>query len=289
MISVFDYSDYRAFLKDFYEDRKKISRSFSYRWYARQAGFASPVFIKLVMDGKSKLSEKSALALGTGLGLSEQENIYFCTLVRFTQSSSDDERQEHLATLRSLGQKYGRTVLDAQHYDYYSQWSNAALREILPAVDPDTPPEVLGSLLLPTQGSREVKRAIALLESLDLITKDPDGRYVQKGRIVSTGSEVESLAIRSYHGTMAELARDAIENVPRTDRDISGLTLGVSAATSDLIRARLRDLRDDIVALVSQDSAPVERVYRLNLQYFPLSRNLPPPHTVQPDDDHEAH
>ena len=42
MPNIFNYSDYRKFLADFYKDKKASTPSFSYQNFSRQAGFMSP-------------------------------------------------------------------------------------------------------------------------------------------------------------------------------------------------------------------------------------------------------
>jgi uncharacterized protein (TIGR02147 family) len=47
---IFNYSDFRAFLKDFYTDKKKQSKKFTFSLFAAMTGFSSPSFLKLVME-----------------------------------------------------------------------------------------------------------------------------------------------------------------------------------------------------------------------------------------------
>ena len=51
---VFSYEDYRTYLKDVYENRKR--RGLSHRGLARRAGLSSPSFLKAVMDGQKNLA-----------------------------------------------------------------------------------------------------------------------------------------------------------------------------------------------------------------------------------------
>ena len=94
MKSIFYYTDYRAFLADYYLAKKKAQGSFSYRIFSRRAGFKSPVFIKLVIDGKANLSQQSALQLGKAMNLDDQELDYFSALVEFNQARKDDVKKE---------------------------------------------------------------------------------------------------------------------------------------------------------------------------------------------------
>ena len=50
---VLHYSNYRAFLLDYYEYKKEEQPIFSHRYFAQKAGITSPNYLKLVMDGSA--------------------------------------------------------------------------------------------------------------------------------------------------------------------------------------------------------------------------------------------
>lgn len=55
MKPIFEYRDYREYMRDFYEERKRCS-AFTWREFAKLAGFSSSGYLKLVCDGKTRLS-----------------------------------------------------------------------------------------------------------------------------------------------------------------------------------------------------------------------------------------
>ena len=50
--SVRDYSNYRSFLRDFFESKKEINNSYSYRVFARKAEISSPSHLHTIIEGK---------------------------------------------------------------------------------------------------------------------------------------------------------------------------------------------------------------------------------------------
>ena len=52
MKSITEYQDYRCYMQDYYDERKRVS-SFSWREFARIAGFTSPTYLKLVCEKKN--------------------------------------------------------------------------------------------------------------------------------------------------------------------------------------------------------------------------------------------
>jgi uncharacterized protein (TIGR02147 family) len=272
--NVFEYNDYRLFLKDFYLYKKGVAKGFTYRYFARRAGFISPVFIKLVIDGKSNLSAKSAVALVRAMELSDAEAFYFENLVKFNQAKTEQKKEKFFQILHNLNRVYGVQVLQSDQYEFYSNWYNSVLREIAPHRKNPKDYKEIGSLLIPRLGAHETEKAIELLKRIQVIVENPDGTFRQTAKNISTGSEVRSIAVRKYHVQMARLAAETIEVIPKEQRDISGLTIGVSKELIETVKERIRLFREEIMMLVSSDTQTVEQVYRLNLQLFPVSRNF---------------
>ncbi len=165
-------------------------------------------------------------------------------------------------------------LVDVEQYDYYNMWYNSALRELAPRFKGPTSHRVLGNMLYPPIKAKDVKNALKLLAKLGMLKKGEDGSYIQANKLISTGSNVESLAVRELHAQMSRLATSAIETMSKEDRDISGLTVGISNETFEKIKRELASMRSRIMEMVAEDDQ-VQRVYRLNLQLFPLSKRIP--------------
>ena len=58
-VRVYDFLDYRAYLRAYYEAAKRTQRSFSFRSFSKLAGLRSPNFLKLVIEGERNLGADS--------------------------------------------------------------------------------------------------------------------------------------------------------------------------------------------------------------------------------------
>ncbi len=101
-ICVYDYLDYRTFLKDWYESAKRLTYGFSLRIFSQHAGFGSSNILKLVMDGDRNLTLKSLRKFIRGLRLEDDEAEYFRHLVFLNQAESPDEIKEHYLELMAI-------------------------------------------------------------------------------------------------------------------------------------------------------------------------------------------
>jgi uncharacterized protein (TIGR02147 family) len=62
MIKIYEYTDFRKFLKDFYDDKKKEAPNFSYRFITLEGGINAGNFSK-ILKGQRNLSIEAALKL----------------------------------------------------------------------------------------------------------------------------------------------------------------------------------------------------------------------------------
>ncbi|HEX5657376.1 MAG TPA: TIGR02147 family protein, partial [Polyangiales bacterium] len=89
---VFEFDDYRAFLRAHYAHKKASGRSFSLRVFSRLAGLTSSNYLKLVMDGDRNLTPEMAERFAAACGLKGDAASFFCELVGFNQARNAAER-----------------------------------------------------------------------------------------------------------------------------------------------------------------------------------------------------
>jgi uncharacterized protein (TIGR02147 family) len=68
-----------------------------------------------------------------------------------------------------------------------------------------------------------------------------------------------------------ELMANALEKLPLDKRNISGMTVGISAATYLKVLEKIKKCRQEIGMLANEDKTP-DRVYQVNFHVFPLSK-----------------
>lgn len=269
-VVVYEYLDYRAFLRDAYADRKQHQRGFSYRWFSRRAGLSSPNFLKLVIDGKRNLTAASARKFAAAFELNATESAFFCDLVAFNQARSPAEKNQHYERIRASRRYRAVRALDRHEFEYLSRWYYPAIRELVACDGFREDPEWIARRLVPPVTPAQARQALDLLAKLGLVRRDDDGVLRQGEVLLSTGPEVRSLAVGNFHRQMMERAAASIELVPREERDISGLTVALSAEACARFKQRIVELRAELLQLSAAETAPT-RVVQLNFQLFPLA------------------
>jgi uncharacterized protein (TIGR02147 family) len=263
------YDDFRKYLRDFYEDRKKRFRHFSYRFFCARAGLKSPSHFIEIMDGRRKLTSKMLGSFIKGLGLTESDARYFTTLVNFNQSRNSTEKQQLLLQMRGMKRKVKQALISTDYYEYYSKWYNVIIRELACLIEWNEDYDLLAKSVIPPIRKNEARESVKFLKDAGFLRKK-NGRYIQAEPAITSGSEVCSLGIRNYNRFMAERAHKAIEEFPTSERDIQSLTIGISRETFRLIKQEMQEFFSRVVRLVDDDKN-ADRVYNLNVHLFPMS------------------
>jgi uncharacterized protein (TIGR02147 family) len=273
MDKLFKYIDYRKFLLDFYNEKKKNTRYFSYRYFSNKAGIKSPVFLKQVIDGERNLTLLTLDKFISALGLNKKEGVFFRHLVQFNQAKTALEKQEHYSVMLSMMDYVNQHRLTADQYVYFDHWYNVVVRELVCLFDFRDDWDLLAQKVRPPITPKQAKESVQLLIRLNLVKKQKNGTYRQISAAITGGSDVVSLARRSFNSMMVQLARDANESLPPDRRNVSGLTVGISPACYDVLLTELSAFKERVISIVNRDEKS-SRVYQFNFQLFPVSEEV---------------
>jgi uncharacterized protein (TIGR02147 family) len=269
MKSIYEYIDYRKYLKDFYADSKSTKKYFSYRYFARKARLNSPILLKMIIDGKRNLSRKTIDKFIAGIGLSGKDAVYFRTLVLFNQALSAREKQEHYHTLRALFKMVPQHVVEEGRFGYYDKWYISVLREGLCLRDFRDDWDRIATSVRPHITPLEAREAVAWLLAHDFLKKTKKGTYERTHRAITTRAEVASSVVRKFNRTMIGLAGEALDGFPIDTRFATGMTVGISEQAYKMLVAEIEVFRDRVVQFVNSAEG-ADRVYQLNVQLYPL-------------------
>jgi uncharacterized protein (TIGR02147 family) len=77
MPDIYQYIDYRAYLRDYFAESKKSNPAFSHMFFAKKAGINSSGFVHLAMNGKRNLTKPVLLKIARAIGLNAEQTEYF--------------------------------------------------------------------------------------------------------------------------------------------------------------------------------------------------------------------
>ena len=271
MKEIVEYTDYRKYILDYYEERKRCS-VFSWQKFAQDAGFSSAVFLKYVCEGKKNLSIGSAGSVASAMGLAGYEQTYFVLMVSYAHAKSDKAKRAAFEERCALAKAHKMRVLGNDEFDYFKSWKNPVLRELAPHM-PGAKPLEMARACSPSITAAEVTETLNFLVKLKLLKRDRDGNYHQTDKTITMGDmDVVPVAARELQRQMGEFAIKAID-LPLSERTMSGFVLGLTERSYERIRKEMADFYRRVVAIATEEDE-TERVYRMNMQLFPLSKRI---------------
>ena len=270
---IFEYLDYREFLKDYYNAKKEANPAFSLRVFSDKIGFKAKDFISRVMNGDKNLSSQSIPKVASGLRLGKHETEFFIALVKFNQAETTEGRNEAFgemqAVLKVVRFAEKQHLLGHAQYMVYSDWKHLTIRSLIGMFGFDGDYEALAKRVHPRITAEEAKKSVKLLEDCQLIKKEKDGNYTLTESAITTGDRTSRLALRGYHQQCLKLAADSIDRDPPGTRHISGLTLGISQEGYERIVERINAFRKEI-ALIAEEDESADKVFQLQFALFPV-------------------
>ena len=267
MEPIFEYTDYREWLRDAFDDFKKRKSVISWRYMAMKLG-ADPGNLHRVSQGKIHLTLSLVEPMAEFFELNEKESAYWTELVYFGRAKTDAEALNHYEKMQMLkGIPLKR--LAKKELEFYRHWYCNAIRSIIGICKFKDDYEGLAESCTPAITVDEAKNAVKLLYDLNMISKDRDGFWKVNDTFVSTGGNWRSEAVRAFQKETIRLAGESLERHAPPLRDISTVTMTFNMNDIALIREKIKEFRSELLRM-SQEGSGDDTVFQLNVQLFPI-------------------
>lgn len=268
---IFDYNDFRAFLKDTYAYMHGKDKRFSKAHVCKELGLPnSRSYFQDILNGKFLSQLKIPLIIKV-FRLSKQEAQFFRVLVNYNQAVDDpDEREMLFKQLISLNRTPKKTI-SANEYEYYKEWYHSVVRAVLNVVNFKLGGNYLklGRKVFPHLTASEAKSSVSLLLKLGLIAKDKSGYLKPTAKVITTGEYAKEEVIRQYQLKSLEIARKAIlKNSVQSQRVITKM-LSISEEGYVRLLKKVEKFNSEVTSIVHKDENAADRVYQLDIVLFP--------------------
>ncbi|CBW26314.1 conserved hypothetical protein [Halobacteriovorax marinus SJ] len=268
-LNIFEYSDYREFLRDFNDMKKRVNPSWSFGLWASKLGLNSISSITMIINGQRHAGKKIQASLINYFNFNSKESYYFEELVKIAKSSKNDpsltilllEQNEDLKSLREE---------NTEQVDLFFNWKAHCIKELSQLKDftPDGEwvEKRTNNLIKKDEANKLLS---ALLKNNFLEESEIGGKktLVAVGAIHPT-KEVTMDAAKAYHKGLMENSYEAI-NIDKNKRALHASTLSVLREDLPKAKELIREFQMKFSEEIEQN--PADEVYQLNIQFFPLT------------------
>ncbi len=268
--NIYNFGDYREFLKDRYKQLKDTDPLFSFRNFSKQAGFGSPNYLKLVMDGKRNLSAEAIGKFAKGLRLDSHETEFFRYMVECNQCDSLTKQKVYEAKLMYLRELFKVKTLIPELYDYYHEWYHSAIRETIKKGKVKNDPAAIANSLVPNISEEEAKKSIELLIALKFVEINTEGYLEAKETGGTIDAETAALSQKIHYEQMAELAAQSLYTQGPETQDFESVTLSLPLEKIAELKGKIAQLIQSVAQEHSNN--PEHAVFQLNVQLFAITQ-----------------
>lgn len=275
------FTDYRHYLREFYEFRRNQTRSslrpYSYANFAAAADIKSPNYLKLIIDGQRNLSQDMAKRFAKAMNLSKEETEEFVALVDYTQATEPLERNRFLKALADIRvrQQLKSGEINADTWNKVPSWVTWVLYALVDQKGVSFKVEDLFEAMRGKARSEDIRRSLEKLLASGELTQNVETGEVAKGRELMAGSEDVPVAmVRKLQAELIYLGLESLFQDQPQDREFGAQTLSLTEKEFEQLKFELRQFRKrwakDIGVARKTDKG--DRVFQLNIQLFPVTK-----------------
>jgi len=268
MKSIFDFDDYKAFLKAFEKARKSFERGFRSK-FAEHLGCQSG-YISHVLNGDAQLSLEQTMRASAFLNLNERERKYFLLLVEYARAGTKELRDHFKSELSNYREEFlniksrvgdSRELTESEQSIYYSSWQYLAVHVLSSLPDYNDVNSLAQALSIPVQTTSQI---LLFLVQAGIIKEE---KGTLRPGLTQVHLNRESPLIRQHHTNWRIAAIQSFANDTKTDIHYSTVST-LSEKDAEILRSQMVKLIENYVETVKP--SPEEVMYGFNLDFYSL-------------------
>jgi uncharacterized protein (TIGR02147 family) len=268
---IFHYIDFKKYLQDYYQAKKRADRGFTHTYICHRLGQknAKSYFNNVVM-GRLPITPTFVDRFISLIELKSDEAKFFRALVNYNQTKSPNEKEFFFDQLVRLN-KTPYSIIDKNAYAYFKQWHHSAVRALLDVVDFKDNYVVLTSRLSPKITVKEARNSITFLKQHGLIRPDARGFWKATEKVIATGDLIRDAMVKQFQMKCLDLAKTAIaDDSLQQNRNVT-MTVSLSKKACERISERIKQFKLEIRSIVHKDEFRPDGVYHINMNFFPMT------------------
>lgn len=238
-----------------FETIRKKNASYSLRAFSKKLGVGLGT-VSEVMQGKRKVSFKMAKKIADALLLDPIDRAL--VLGPYTDKIGTSPGTPVLNSLQ----------LSTDQYQLLAEWHHFALLSLMKLPTFQDDPEWIADRLNIT--AKDATKSIERLERLGMIEKQND-KWVRRTPYYRTSDDVSNLSLRKSHYQTLERASHSLDHDAVEERDFTWLTFAFRSHEMSEAKTFIRKFQDEFTEKFGTP-ADGDRVYRLGMQLFPMSK-----------------
>jgi uncharacterized protein (TIGR02147 family) len=263
MTNIFQFRNFREFLKRHLNLRQEKTPGYSLRQFSKELG-VSHSRLSEILSSESSISMSLAVKISEGLNLQNGERAFFMDLVRMDCGRTKSARSDSLERVED--HFAGRTFQyeSSSEGGLLSKWYYLPLIEMLSKSKPTRDAKIIELLGIKDDELQTAKR---FLIDNGYIQELQSGRTKKSKAYLKFEKAVPTPLIRQFHKKVIAHAQDAIEAQPIEQRKFLSSFIGVRKETIKEARKELEEFNQQFLKKYASEQS-ADSVYCFSLQLF---------------------
>lgn len=274
-MDIYQHLDPYLALQTYYQNRKKYEPAFSYTVWSEELGLKSSSTLRMMVNGKKRLSAGVAERIALRLFRGPEEQNYFRLLLVYAHAPTATERNAAWGALSKIlsAQIEQKEALD--YFTYISDLLGPKIMTLLTFEDCLWSRQKIGEALnVPPE---KVQECLERLEKSAFVVsqKSSEGQVFWKATQsqILVSDKLGDLALRAYHDACMDEAKEA-QLLPTDLRRYKSLLLPLNQNEFADLEQEVRTFTKQLISKYRADQGQGRRLYKLNLNFFAVSEAL---------------
>lgn len=274
MTPIYNYTDYRTFLKDYIEGQKAQRSTYSLGMWSKKMGISSTAVLVNVINGKRNPGPELQEKFVSYFKFAGPEAEYFKDLIKLSKIKEDPRLSLSLMEKMGKANPNGEfKLLDDRTFSLISKWYYYALKEFALQKGFKEDPQWIADHLEYEVSPKDIKKAIDDLLQLGIFVRNKKGDLKVVHKNLKSTNDIASEGLKRFHEQSLENAKVSLRKHDIMERDISARVMNIREENIPKLKAYLKDFRDKVSDLFEEVDS-TSKVYQINIQLIPLTKSI---------------
>lgn len=268
MAEIFDFSDFRAYLRQSQRRHPQLKRALTTEEWAKRLGYKSPRSVAMVLKGQRFPSADLIEVFAQDLKLNPIRKRFFELLVKKERYKEEGDALKKITKeLDQLNLKSPEKIISEKTFSPISEWYYLLLRQLVQCPDFEENGEWISKKLRGKITPEIARKALHKMVEHGFFVRDANGRLqVSVEEFLSSMPDVPAQAMKRYLVQVLQRGVEALFEQESSEREFLALTLRFNKGQMAEAKQAIRDFEKTFnKGFSSKESCDV---FQLSVQFF---------------------
>lgn len=270
--NIYNYTDYRAFLKDYIKAQKTLIPHYSLGLWSRKMGISSTSVLVNVLTGKRNPGPSLQKKIIGHFNFDQAEIEYFKDLVKLSKMTSDPRLA--LGMMEKMKRQNNQDDLKVLNESAYTTTTKLSYQTLiamvqLPEFKEDA--EWIAKKMDLQMSASEIQTALQDLINFGVLVRNEQGQLKVAAKKVKASQALPENAQLQLQTEVLETAKMSLRTHALTERDFSARCLNIREENLPMLKEYIKEFQDKIAELF-EESTSSSKVYLVNVNLMPLTK-----------------